>query len=244
MRNVTLKGLLAHKLRLALTSLAIVLGVTFISGAFVLTDTLHDTFHALVGNAYQNVDFQVRDDAQLSTSGANAVRNPIPQSLLSTIQRLPGIESADGQVAGYAQFVSHQGSAITNGTGGTVGVNYGADTEVATLHLAQGKPPTTTNDVVMDSDTARNNDFTVGEHVVILSNLARRTFTITGIADASANLNGATLAALTTPRPSAPLPGSCPAASRSSKAKPSHTNRPPPSTRALASSPPPWWSLR
>jgi putative ABC transport system permease protein len=199
MRNVTLKGLLAHKLRLALTSLAIVLGVTFISGAFVLTDTLHDTFHALVGNAYQNVDFQVRDDAQLSTSGANAVRNPIPQSLLSTIQRLPGIESADGQVAGYAQFVSRQGSAITNGTGGTVGVNYAADTEVATLHLTKGAPPTTSDDVVMDSDTAEKYGFTVGDHVVVLSNLARRTFTITGIADASANLNGATLAAFTLP---------------------------------------------
>ena len=44
MRNVTIKGLLAHKLRLALTALAIVLGVTFISGTFVLTDTLHNTF--------------------------------------------------------------------------------------------------------------------------------------------------------------------------------------------------------
>ena len=53
MRNVTIKGLLAHKLRLALTSLAIVLGVTFISGSFVLTDTLHSLFYALVGNVYQ-----------------------------------------------------------------------------------------------------------------------------------------------------------------------------------------------
>ena len=44
MRQVTLRGLLAHKLRLALTALAIVLGVTFISGTFVLTDTLNNTF--------------------------------------------------------------------------------------------------------------------------------------------------------------------------------------------------------
>src|SRR5712671_4517570 len=48
MRNVTIKGLLAHKLRLALTALAIVLGVTFISGTFVLTDTLHNTFSVLL----------------------------------------------------------------------------------------------------------------------------------------------------------------------------------------------------
>ena len=47
MWKVTIKGLLAHKLRLGLTALAIVLGVTFISGTFVLTDTLHNTFTTL-----------------------------------------------------------------------------------------------------------------------------------------------------------------------------------------------------
>src|ERR1700683_2552015 len=77
MRNVTLKGLLAHKLRLALTALAIVLGVTFISGTFVLTDTLHNTFSVLFGSVYQKIDFQVRGVAQLG-SGANASRNELP----------------------------------------------------------------------------------------------------------------------------------------------------------------------
>ena len=52
MRKVTIKGLLAHKLRLALTALAIVLGVTFISGTFVLTDTLQNTFTVLFGNIF------------------------------------------------------------------------------------------------------------------------------------------------------------------------------------------------
>ena len=47
MWKATLKGLLAHKLRLALTAVAIVLGVMFVSGTFVLTDTLHSTFTTL-----------------------------------------------------------------------------------------------------------------------------------------------------------------------------------------------------
>src|ERR1700739_2776521 len=78
MWKVTLKGLLAHKLRLALTALAIVLGVTFISGTFVLTDTLHNTFNSLFANIYAKIDFQVRGDAQLGTGG-NVVRNELPQ---------------------------------------------------------------------------------------------------------------------------------------------------------------------
>ena len=85
MWKVTIKGLLAHKLRLALTALAIVLGVTFISGTFVLTDTLHNTFSNLFGNIYSKIDFQVRGVAQLG-NGGNAVRNELPESLLATVR--------------------------------------------------------------------------------------------------------------------------------------------------------------
>jgi len=93
MWNVTIKGLLAHKLRLGLTALAIVLGVTFISGTFVLTDTLHNTFSNLFGNIYAKVDFQVRGAAQLG-SGGNAVRNELPESLLATVRGVPGVSAA------------------------------------------------------------------------------------------------------------------------------------------------------
>ena len=112
MWNVTLKGLLAHKLRLALTALAIVLGVTFISGTFVLTDTLHNTFSVLFGSIYPRVDFQVRGDAaagqQRRERGAQrAARSRCwPPSA-----GVPGVAAADGEVEGYAQFVAHDGKA-------------------------------------------------------------------------------------------------------------------------------------
>ncbi len=120
MRNVTLKGLLAHKLRLALTALAIILGVTFISGTFVLTDTLQSTFNTLFGTIYSKVDFQVRGAAQLG-SGANATRNPLPESVLATVRTVPGVAVADGQVQGYAQFVARDGQAIATGGAPTLG---------------------------------------------------------------------------------------------------------------------------
>ena len=93
MWKVTIKGLLAHKLRLALTGLAIVLGVTFISGTFVLTDTLHNTFTTLFGHIYQNVDFEVRGKAAFDTqlAGGGAGRKPIPQSLVTAVRQVPGV---------------------------------------------------------------------------------------------------------------------------------------------------------
>ena len=200
MRNVTIKGLLAHKLRLALTALAIVLGVTFISGTFVLTDTLHNTFSVLFGNIYQKIDFQVRGVAQLG-SGANATRNQLPESLLATVRGVPGVQAADGQVTGYAQFVARDGRAIQTGGAPTLGISFDSDQQISSLHLIAGGPPVTSDDVVMDAGTAAKYDFAVGQRVRILSAGPTRTFTITGIAQfgSANNLAGATLAAFTLP---------------------------------------------
>jgi putative ABC transport system permease protein len=201
MRKVTIKGLLAHKLRLMLTALAIILGVTFISGTFVLTDTLHNTFTTLFSNIYSKIDFQVRGVAQFGNNTPNAVRNPIPDSLLTTIRGVPGVAVADGNVTGYAQFVAHDGKAITTGGAPTLGVNYNNDPRLSVLHIISGGPPTTPNDVLMDAGTAQKYDFSVGQQVHILFAGPPRTFTITGIAQfgTANNLAGATLAAFTLP---------------------------------------------
>src|ERR1700721_860001 len=167
MRKVTLRGLLAHKLRLALTALAIVLGVTFISGTFVLTHTLNSTFSTLFSSVYRNIDFQVRGVAQFG-SGESATRNPLPESVLARVESVPGVAGAYGQVEGYAQFVPGGGKPVPS-TVGTIGLGWDTNPQISSLHLISGNPPTTSNDVVMDASTARNYGFGVGQQVRILS---------------------------------------------------------------------------
>lgn len=201
MWKVTIKGLLAHKLRLALTAIAIVLGVTFISGTYVLTDTLHNTISTLFANVYRNVDFQVRGVAQFTGSGpvSGAVRNPIPDSVLAEVRGVPGVETAAGTIGGYAQFVSPAGKAISNGGAPTLGVSFDSDQRVSQLHIVQGQPPSGPHDVVMDAGTADSYHFHIGQQVRVLLLGAPQTFTITGIArfGTANNLAGATLAAFT-----------------------------------------------
>ncbi len=199
MWRVTIKGLLAHKLRLALTGLAIVLGVTFIAGTFVLTDTLHNTFDSLFGNVYQNIDFQVRGVAQFG-SGGTATRNPVPESLVATVQRVPGVEAAEGSVTGYAQYIAPDGKAISTGGAPTLGLSFDPNAQISALRLVQGKDPTTPQQVVMDLGTAQKYGFKVGQSVRILLQGPTRTFTIVGLArfGTADNLAGATLAAFDT----------------------------------------------
>ena len=164
-----MKGLLAHKLRLALTGLAIVLGVTFVSGTLVLTDTLHSTFTSLFENIYQHVDFEVRGTAALgSNSSGGATRNAIPESVATTVGRVPGVAVAEGTVSGYAQFVAPDGQAVTTGGAPTIGTSFVPNSELSPLRVVQGSPPTTANEVAMDEATAQKYHFRVGEHVRVL----------------------------------------------------------------------------
>ena len=203
MWKVVVQGLLAHKLRLALTALAIVLGVTFISGTFVLTDTLHNTFTTLFGHVYQNVDFEVRGTAALSGGSGNtgAVRKPIPEDVAATVRRIPGVEYADGVVNGYAQFVSPHGKAIVNGGAPTIGTSYDQNAQLSALRLSEGSAPTSPHEVVMDAATAQKYHFKVGDHVRVLLLGPPETFTISGIVTFgnASNLAGATIAAFNLP---------------------------------------------
>jgi putative ABC transport system permease protein len=203
MRKVVLQGLWAHKLRLALTALAIVLGVTFISGTLVLTDTLHNTFTTLFGRVYQNVDFEIRGTAALSGGNDNtgAVRNPISAAIAPVVRHIPGVAYADGIASGYAQFVSPGGKAISNGGAPNLGLSYDPNPKLSALTLSAGSAPRGAHDVVMDAGTAQKYHFKVGDHVRVLLAGPPRTFTISGIVKfgTASNLAGATIAAFDLP---------------------------------------------
>ena len=202
MWRVAVKGLLAHKLRLALTALAIVLGVTFVSGTLVLTDTLHNTFTSLFDKIYQHIDFEVRGKAAFtSQSGGSATRKPIPDSLLPKVRSVPGVQVADGGVGGYAQFVAKNGKAITTGGAPTIGLTYSADRQLSSLVLVSGTGPTTSHQVVMDEGTAKKYGFKVGNSVAIILPGPTQRFDISGIVrfGTADNLAGATIAAFNLP---------------------------------------------
>ena len=201
MWKATLKGLLAHKLRLALTAVAIVIGVMFVSGTFVLTDTLHNTFTTLFNGIYQHVDFEVRGKAAFTGQSGIAVRNPIPQSVGQTVSRVPGVEDAVGGVQGFAQLVAPDGKSVNTNGAPTLGVSFNPVSQMAALHLRNGTPPTTPHNVVIDAATATKYHFHIGDRVRVLFTGPPQTFTLTGIVrfGTANNLAGATIAAFDLP---------------------------------------------
>ncbi len=189
---------------MALTALAIVLGVTFVSGTLVLTDTLNRTFDTLIGNAYQHVNFQIRGKAAFGDKAAalngTADRKSVPESLAGVVGRLPGVAQAGGSVEGYAQFVARDGNAIGNAAS-SLGFSFDPNPQLSAVRLVEGGAPATANEVVMDKATADKYHFTVGNRVEVLTAKAPRTYKISGIVTfgTADNLAGETLAGLYLP---------------------------------------------
>jgi putative ABC transport system permease protein len=200
MRNATLKGLLAHKLRLAATALAIVLGVSFVAGTYVLTDTINATFEQLFKQVTKGVDVAVRTKTTFSSQGQD-VRDPMPASLLGQVKRVDGVKVAEGSVNGYAQFVGTNGKAVTTGGAPTLGVSADARTQIqGATTVRSGRLPSGPGEVVVDARTASKQGFKVGDSVKVLFQGPARTFTVVGVIGfgQADNLAGATLAGFDT----------------------------------------------
>src|SRR5919108_4430570 len=114
MARFTVKGLLAHKLRFALTALAVMLGVAFMSGTMVLTDTISRTFDNLFADVNRGTDAYVRSREALDAGsfGGERQRGRIPASLLPEVESVDGVAAAAGNLQFYAQLVDKKGDAI------------------------------------------------------------------------------------------------------------------------------------
>lgn len=202
MLHVTWKGLLAHKLRLATTAIAVLIGVAFMAGTLVLTATIGSTFDGLYADINAGTDVVVRG-AQSVNAGFGDVRAAVPESVLATVQGVDGVRIAEGNVNGYAQYVGRNGKAIGNPNRGapTLGFAWSDDQSLNPLRLSSGTAPIKPDDVVMDKATADKEGFVVGDTVTVLTQAGSEQFTISGIARFG-NVDsplGATLAVFTTP---------------------------------------------
>ena len=69
MVGVSLRSLLTHKVRLALTTIAVILGVSFVAGTFILTDTINATFTSIFATANAGVAVTVHGHPIAGQSG-------------------------------------------------------------------------------------------------------------------------------------------------------------------------------
>jgi putative ABC transport system permease protein len=210
MIGVALKGLAGRKVRALLTAFAVVIGVSMVSGTFVLTDTMQRAFDGIFTASYDKTDAVIagREVVKSSTSGNASV----PESLLAKLRALPEVQAAGGTIGGddssEAEIIGRDGKALSSGGAPPLALGYDAkQPQFSPLKLKAGAWPQGPSQVVIDAGTASSEHYKPGDSVQVSALGQKRRYEVTGVAtygDVN-SLGGATLAVFDLPTAQAVL---------------------------------------
>ena len=171
MLRLSLRNVVAHKLRFFLTTFAVVMGVGFVVGSFVVTDSLRRSVDQLFEDITGGVDVSVRAETSLGLGGGGntpVARGRVPASLVEVVREVDGVEAAEGGVGGYAQLVDLDGEPLTTTGAPFLGVSWGHEDALRPVTLDTGRAPDGLGEVAIDRGTAEDYGFTVGDHTTVL----------------------------------------------------------------------------
>ncbi|HSJ19391.1 MAG TPA: FtsX-like permease family protein [Nocardioidaceae bacterium] len=178
----TVKGMLGHKLRLILTASSIALGVAFLAGTLMLTDSMERAFDEMFADATSGTDVVVRAESDLA-AGSGGDRPPLPGELLQTVRTADGVAVAEGSVSGYALLTGSDGKPIQPQGAPTTGTSMPGDPGLrGDLTLRSGRAPQREGEVVIDATSAEKGDLAVGDETRVLFQHGPETFTVVGVA--------------------------------------------------------------
>ncbi|HEX5512634.1 MAG TPA: ABC transporter permease, partial [Actinomycetales bacterium] len=167
MLRLALAQVLAHRSRFALCLLAVVLGVTFVAGSLVLTDTSQKVFDDQFATASAGVDLTVRDAAAFdSAMGVEVERDPLPASLLDKVESVPGVAEALPMARGQG-LLKFDGQAIV--PRGPSMLSSWAPQRFSAFSVREGHEPQSPGEVVVDAATAKAHGIALGDTVTVIS---------------------------------------------------------------------------
>ncbi|MDX3529587.1 ABC transporter permease [Streptomyces sp. ID05-39B] len=163
MFRTALRNVLAHKARLLMTVLAVMLGVAFVSGTLVFTNTISEAFQKSSAKGFGQVDVAVTAESQ-DDEGDRIGKTPeLTQALLDRSAKVPGAASAIGVVGGFTAIADKDGKLVGGGFQ-SQGGNYWGDKDPR-YTLKEGTAPRGPGQIALDSETARRAGYEVGDTV-------------------------------------------------------------------------------
>ncbi|MFC4375320.1 ABC transporter permease [Nocardia halotolerans] len=163
MRKVALRNLAAHKVRLALTLLSVVLGTAFISGSFVFTDTLQRTFDGIFEGQAQGVDVRVGPKERQSLG--------VPNNIVDALADADGVARVAPAVNGPVVLLDPAGEkAVQTGGAPSFGLSHlppDKSVEEPETFIAGG-PPSEAGEVALNTSGAEKAGLQVGDKTKVL----------------------------------------------------------------------------
>src|SRR5919199_1539038 len=141
MLKASLRSVLAHKIRLTLSAVAVLLGVAFVAGTLIFTDTLRATFDNLFGQVTPDVTVSKKAAFQ-ALDGRESDAGLVPASLVPKLQAVPGVRRVVGSVTVQGVRVIGRDGKVVGTQGGApgLGVDWSPPDAQSPVHLVQGRP--------------------------------------------------------------------------------------------------------
>jgi putative ABC transport system permease protein len=171
MLKVTWRNLVARKIRLALSAFAIVLGVAFVAGSFIFTDSLGGAFNGIIKGTTADVEVRPSGSGDFDSFGVD--NRTMPASLVEELRALPEVAEADGTDQVQGVFLISKDGKLVGGNGPPgFAFNYN-ETKAITgdqiLTLVDGDLPTGPGEVALDSDAADKGGYEIGDEVTLVT---------------------------------------------------------------------------
>lgn len=189
MTRVSLRNIMAHKLRLALTVLAVVLGTAFISGSFMFTNSLSNTFDSAVSNAFTGVD------AAVSPKDENAPGITAEQR--QELRDDPDVRAVNISSQQTVVVANENSEAFQTGGGMSALFPYYPENQYVgePSTLVEGDAPVGPDQVVISQGGAEAHGINIGDKIIVVDSSNRNTMEVVGIYEPalSANMGGSIL---------------------------------------------------
>ncbi|MEU8912234.1 ABC transporter permease [Streptomyces nigrescens] len=169
MLRTALRNVLAHKARLMMTALAVLLGVAFVAGTLIFSDTVGEAIKKASAKNLSGVAVSVQalSDDNAPLVGKDGKRSTVlDDKLVNTVRALPGVQSVRSHVAGTATLAGPDGIPIGNGWQ-NLATNFQPDKDGydARYPLMQGRGPAAGDEIALDEATAKAAGHKLGDSV-------------------------------------------------------------------------------
>ncbi|WP_069174395.1 ABC transporter permease [Streptomyces griseus] len=179
--KTSLRNFFAHKGRMALSAVAVLLSVAFVCGTLVFTDTMNTTFDKLFAASSADVTVSPKAAGRADDMPENGRPEALPASTVALVEKADGVKSAEGGVTSMSvTVVDRHDKNMGSETGAPTIAGNWTRNDLRSMEIVSGHAPRGPTEVMIDSDTADKHHLKIGDEL--------RTIAVTG--DIRAKISG------------------------------------------------------
>lgn len=193
--KTSMRNFLAHKGRMALSAVAVLLSVAFVCGTLVFTDTMSTTFDKLFAATASDVTVSAKDASDGGETTSDNGKPPvIPASVLAEVRKVDGVKSAEGALHSTSlTVVDGDKESLSPTSGGPTIVGNWTANDARTMKITSGAVPEGPDQILVDADTADKHGLELGDEIGVISVVGTHTAKVSGIADFTVTNPGAAI---------------------------------------------------